>query len=652
MSQSATPEELALLIMSLSGSKKPRPKKGQSKVSDIMEDPVKNSTNREETEGRSLSKTENKICVVRRETEGDVLSRELTSKSRTSKLPVKRGSNLDTRRRSSTTSDSEEKSQQSGSKDHTALSQEDMMKSKPDGEESEDEAVVPWRQDSGLGSVRDGGPEQGERDKWRSPRLSMAPSVRRLDTQNTSSPIRSTEDLFGLISQAGEGQAVNNGLAAVSRNLQSREQQPADGQASQMDLFVQTSHVGSPINSHLSPSPNGQFSRANVTHLATTASRDATHEGLLLEKSPRSSSTSLGLTGHHIPDGTEYSFQADVGHASNMGSREDLVGTADIQLADSRGFNLINSREPSHVVRKSANVEPGHTTLRTQSTDERGLILMDVHGSNGSLHDLDLGQLKNLTNRDERGDSVKIAADSFARPGVRGHGVPCRSSHSPGFGQSYDEADKADAISNRHYSDPTGLESLMKMPRCESLRDRPSYPSEVPGSSASSSLVPRPTSSNTRDYLASLAMPPPPVPSFRHKLLPKKHDRPESEKPLLLTSQSMGTTSFAEDFLRRDMPHPYLPDDTVNHNHHHLSQTIHSLSTLAPTYQSTPFSKGDNSTQFLSMDNLIMTQSSMHTMMSTGPLDDLTPIHTATQNFTKSCVDGKSTVNLKGHSVS
>ncbi|XP_061162551.1 centrosomal protein of 192 kDa-like [Saccostrea echinata] len=55
-------------------------------------------------------------------------------------------------------------------------------------------------------------------------------------------------------------------------------------------------------------------------------------------------STKEDLTGHHIPDGTDYSLKADYPHQINMGmSREDLVGTEDIQLADSRGFDLIAS---------------------------------------------------------------------------------------------------------------------------------------------------------------------------------------------------------------------------------------------------------------------------------------------------------------------
>ena len=48
------------------------------------------------------------------------------------------------------------------------------------------------------------------------------------------------------------------------------------------------------------------------------------------------------VPGHHVPDGTEYSHQSDYSHMDHKGmSRDDLEGTADIGLADSRGFDAI-----------------------------------------------------------------------------------------------------------------------------------------------------------------------------------------------------------------------------------------------------------------------------------------------------------------------
>jgi hypothetical protein len=85
-------------------------------------------------------------------------------------------------------------------------------------------------------------------------------------------------------------------------------------------------------------SVNSSEYRERSRHSSANSNRESRENRI---RSPHGS-TNGDLTGHHIPDGTDYSLKADYPHQINMGlSREDLVGTQDIQLADSRGFSVI-----------------------------------------------------------------------------------------------------------------------------------------------------------------------------------------------------------------------------------------------------------------------------------------------------------------------
>ncbi|XP_071092273.1 centrosomal protein of 192 kDa-like [Haliotis cracherodii] len=50
-------------------------------------------------------------------------------------------------------------------------------------------------------------------------------------------------------------------------------------------------------------------------------------------------------TVHHVPDGTDYSAVSNYLSADKKLSRDEMVGTSDIQLAESRGFNVIRDQE-------------------------------------------------------------------------------------------------------------------------------------------------------------------------------------------------------------------------------------------------------------------------------------------------------------------
>ncbi|XP_060078039.1 uncharacterized protein LOC132557559 [Ylistrum balloti] len=769
MSKSAKPEELAKMIMSLSSKSKSLPSK--TNVTEKMSA----SSIREETEGHSLSKAEENVIrdsMERKETEGEAqrTPRDQLNKSR-SRLPIRKGSNVDSKRRSQSSSDSfrgsydGEECRWDKADDNVGSSQEhtnefrkvkNLKKSKPDGEESEDDSVYVRTEKNGV-AIRDRVSDvnegvvslpsdfQGEKDTWRSPRLSMAPSSRRSGPQQEAN-IHSPKDLFGIkqLFPAQDGESLQQPLVTEGpqvssrdsvpvRGMQCRDKQPADGQASQMELYVQTSQI----------SP-GQIPSSEQSHTvsypgSTTGPEPELSVSLGLEKSPRS--TSVGLTGHHIPDGTEYSFQADVGNISNRGrSREDLVGTADIQLADSRGFDLINDREP-YKNRQVGKPKSSHHDLGiSEDKLDKHEVLSEKKGISSS--DINLIQQQSYSfqknNASEQDECVDIPPDSFTQTSVPdmvtslSHSrerLPLRDRLSenerPGLGDRLahsangeaNEFDRWDIIANKQAPIDTQSNSLevrdsnrtetdskqgtsVTQPSSRGMSDsnrtdiadilpssaiRPSSggvsdskrtdidrlaaPTLRSSSQGLSSPVKdlgelewtgRMTSSpeSRRNHLDTIAMPPPPIPSFKHDLLSRKPIVSGTEKPLLLTSQSLSSTSFAREYLQRDIPGHLItkPHDSRNLKLHgeprevrvseiprphfagpdtddvcqpHLhQQTLHGLSTLdhGPAYQSTPFSKGNNSTQFMAIDDLIMTPSSMHTMMSTGPLEDPTPI--------------------------
>ncbi|XP_069112026.1 centrosomal protein of 192 kDa-like isoform X2 [Argopecten irradians] len=703
MRSSATPEELVQIIMSL-----PKKKRGPSSS---QAETMPASSQREETEGHSLSKAEDReprVSTERKETEGESQQspRDQLNKSR-SKLPVRKGSTVDSKRRSQSFSDSAR-----GSYDGEEVKQDEIsikpsqgndfhmektiQKSKPDGEESEDEFSVTHAsakgrrvsdQDEGVASLPSD--TQADKDLYRSPRLSMAFS-RRSETQQESSVNPSKSLTF-------DEDAPHQGGPIVSlegSQYQSRGKQPADGQASRMELYVQTTHTSSPCPLSSAGLPQNNFSK--ITQLSTddAASRAP-------EKSPRSSSsTSLGLTGHHIPDGTEYSFQADIGNVSSRSrSREDLVGTADIQLADSRGFDLINNRELLHnnqnykkqssrpdlsgsdqgvVVEKQqaypesdAYQQKSLSMQRNKGTANDTEELVDIHPDSftqvsemgplfSQTKDSLFSSFKDRTSdRDRLNASEKLSTDvkedirptsrldspvrrSNSRGGSGRIDSPVRGSNSRGVmeslsppvmdnvSQGADQLKTVSQSSSRDLRNPAKDESE----RCNRMTSSPEL---------------------SRNVLDSMAMPPPAIPSFRHDLLSKKPVAPSGsgEKPLLLTSQSLSTTDFAQEYLQRDIPghlitnplssgslhgradtrgipRPHFRDsnlDDISHRHLH-QQTLHGLSTLdnGPVYQSTPFSKGNNSTQFFPIDELITTSSNMTMRMSTGSINDFTPV--------------------------
>ena len=389
---------------------------------------------------------------------------------------------------------------------------------------------------------------------------------------------------------------------------------PADGQAARssgsLKLYATTHMDGSAK----SPASSVRSSVSSDSHKrASTSLEPVSH--MLADKSPREHST--GFTGHHIPDGTDYSFQGD-NPARNM-SRDNMVGVEDIETADSRGFDLINRGNEPHEMNAPRDRKYSHESVSCDrklsgassmsspsNRQQENIHLLST--SPGSISTSDLNQIRKTT----RVDSITSPVQGIHKSGQSSRSMSPRS--------------------------PAGLVS------------------------AQSRFSPAKDSILTSAEIDSMCMPPPPLPSFKHGLRKKNtpEGRKETETPLLLTSKALTSTHFAQEFLKRDAPelvqtsikhfsdhaetsfNPYLDKtNLLPHLHDNTDvdasrrDTFHHLYNDQPMYHSTPFPKDTgsprisnvrpdttvNETQFTPMDNLIMTSSAMHTMMATGHED-------------------------------
>ncbi|XP_056016469.1 centrosomal protein of 192 kDa-like isoform X4 [Ostrea edulis] len=123
------------------------------------------------------------------------------------------------------------------------------------------------------------------------------------------------------------------------------------------------------IRQPLNASVNSSEYRERSRHSSANSNKESRENRI---RSPHGSGSANGdLTGHHIPDGTDYSLKADYPHQINMGlSREDLVGTEDIQTADSRGFNFI-AKDVEHAIDSKYQRDSEHRGMERNQSDFR-----------------------------------------------------------------------------------------------------------------------------------------------------------------------------------------------------------------------------------------------------------------------------------------
>lgn len=366
---------------------------------------------------------------------------------------------------------------------------------------------------------------------------------------------------------------------------------------------------------------------------ASLSARSSMNDDIVKDgRSPRVNTS--GWAGHHIPDGTEYSKSSELHHVM---SRQELVGTEDIQLVDSRGFDAISDKhslpQQIPIQKRHSDFDPKkhHAMLKTQG---------NKHKHSHSAESLALNRHNdNLTS------------------------TPVKKYDLIGEFKSLDALSKTSP--NRHQSDPNYHKSESGDQQFshtfpETLYAQPHTSSDVKSFYTTQTTSGQTHSQNTGDHVAQnrafnstssshehstmstnqraiddkSLMPPPQIPSFRHDLLPRQ---PPQDKPTLLTSESMLSRDFAKDYLVRDNPgrlinrnvhpkpleHPIDSDDMLPHRDSDIPLPTHydfmgdnmNISSRLPVYQSTPYNNRNDTT--------IITPSSMHTMMSTGMMHEL-----------------------------
>lgn len=233
------------------------------------------------------------------------------------------------------------------------------------------------------------------------------------------------------------------------------------------------------------------------------------------------------MPGHHIPDGTEYSQRSDYAHINHKGElREVVAGLDDVGLVESRGFDVLKDKNKNlndlgaenKVLKHHSNVSAGVTItsddqntkisvsknklsanlqptpskspmIRTTSSDQSTKGQTDTQGQNADV--------KNVETQTNKG-SKKL--ESWTQTSVV---------------VSENESTQIDQKHGEKKGDDT--ESVNK----------------------------------NKDLTVSGIPPPLPISSFKHNLLPNNQSA-VSDKPNLLTKQSLMQTDFAQENLRRD----------------------------------------------------------------------------------------------------
>ncbi|KAJ8300921.1 hypothetical protein KUTeg_022440 [Tegillarca granosa] len=582
-SKDSNPAELANLILKLS-SKHP----SRSKESKLHRNDTK-----------SVDGTDSQENTEKIRKNSDKISESVQKSKNTSRLPVRKGTNLNrSGRRTSSESDRKERGGEKMEQSMMTVSQlkksvvdnisdndrEIFHKSKPDGEESEIEKVRKLQKKENMSASRNSRLEDSGNLKHHSSQKHRRPSHEsraESKTQNTGELVQDRGLMSGktvtskvLTDALDKAQQYNRGVYG-SRNTSdrlhpqemlpfSRENQPADGQASKLDKFSNPSTPPA-VNQNLSHGGSKQIDPVGHLHVRS-------------ERSPRSSVNSLGLTGHHIPDGTEYADEGGV-------SRENLVGgTDDIDTADSRGFDLISDRQM--MSRNQSGVKSNLPTnqMLAQKSEQSQLF--------------DSGPINTQVTRSERRYKDELKQ------------------------QEQNEVSNKTSMSPRESPDLHGQAEGRGTKELQYLKD-----TRDDRRFASS---PKTTIYNQEKIPDELLMPPPPVPSFNHSLLPAK--TPKSSAPLLLTKQSLLDTDFAREYLVRDAPGQLISKDTIQSYPHRGNQNdLNSLKTpgsrlsqfcMDPMYQSTPFTRAPTQSP---PENTITTSSAMHSMMSTGIFEEMIP---------------------------
>ena len=410
----------------------------------------------------------------------------------------------------------------------------------------------------------------------------------------------------------------------------------------------------SPISGSNNVSPREEKIDSRVQEIGRKSEVRRSSEEIRV-RSPRSGMVHMGLTGHHIPDGADYSIRADYPHQVKMGrSREDMDGTDDIQMADSRVFDLVSSADGGKGVGSDVSHQGREISERLAPYIVQEEYESDPRTERDKLSDRNTFPSVIQEKRNEMHLQADMGAPrSFSMSGVDKLGNS-QSSHKAASAIEKQQLDLHEQYANnddRLLVNNTPREASAKS---SAYRERVRHSSGGENSSVHSHERSERTVSHKytvqHDYTESprsptqiyeqisvddrTLMPPPPKPGLRNNLLANHQT---SEKPLLLTSQSMMQSDFAQQFLMRDNPrvvssNPRQPisDElsmmTPDKRMPVMSQHEDNLSIYhqPPAYHSTPFDRdvGVMSQRFMPLDPTLSTSTLAESRLSMGTYNE------------------------------
>ncbi|XP_060568181.1 centrosomal protein of 192 kDa-like isoform X2 [Ruditapes philippinarum] len=240
------------------------------------------------------------------------------------------------------------------------------------------------------------------------------------------------------------------------------------------------------------------------------------------------------MPGHHIPDGTEYSQRSDYSHINHRGElREDVAGLDDVGLAEARGFDVLKHKD---------------NKLNDLQKDNK------VHNYNSDKPSSAQNKL-----------SVNLQPTQSKSPMIRLTDGNGKKSQTVSQGQGLNKDDN------------------FKIPEVPSKRRTEKFESWTQTSVVLGQTEPQdhmnirqnsaPQPETNKSFNASGIPPQHPVSSFKHNLLPNNQSA-VSETPHLLTKQSLMQTDFAKENLRRDysvqvMDRNYSRNSTIHQDKFH-----------------------------------------------------------------------------------
>ncbi|XP_053402304.1 uncharacterized protein LOC123548511 isoform X2 [Mercenaria mercenaria] len=225
------------------------------------------------------------------------------------------------------------------------------------------------------------------------------------------------------------------------------------------------------------------------------------------------------MPGHHIPDGTEYSQRSDYAHINHKGElREDVAGLDDVGLAESRGFDILKHKDSKPNDLDTENRVHKHKADKIASAQNR------------LSANLKPTQSKSPMIRTTGGSSMKTQTVTQAQ----GRDINDDSKNTET--QTKQSAEKLESWT----------QTSVVLGQSESTQSDPTEHVNIPHKQNSA-----PHSDKDKTLNVSGIPPQLPVSSFKHNLLPENQSA-VSEKPHLLTKQSLMQTDFAQENLRRD----------------------------------------------------------------------------------------------------